>query len=311
MASHVRTTIRYDGPALADHEMDVQDLAPALLALADIVQIANKKFNGSAASIRVLVNADVEQRCFQIDLSLVQSLLDQAKGFLADDHVKTAEDIAKAIGLVGGGVFGLFKFIRWLTDNRAPGTRLEVRAEGGTTIVVNGDGNTVSVPTDIYRLASDPTVVDRAKKVVRPLQRPGYETLSFIGYDGVADTVTKEDAQAIANAPNNLAEAINEDIVEIRGGPIRIKTPQYEGAAKWTVMSGGRPIDVAMPPEWVGQFQANLIEAPPGTIIDAVIEQRVAVDLKGNPVGATSYTVTEITGLTLPPKPMPQLGFEL
>ena len=306
MASHVRTTIRYDGPALADHEMDVQDLAPALLALADIVQIANKKFNGGAASIRVLVNADVEQRCFQIDLSLIQSLLDQAKGFLSDDRVKTAEEIAKAIGLIGGGTIGLFKFITWLKVNREPGTRLEVRNEGGVTIVVTGDGNEVSVSADTYRLASDPSIVDRAKKVVRPLQRPGYETLSFV--DGkLAEEITKDDAQAIASAPNNLAEATNEDIVEIRG-PIRIKTPQYEGVAKWTVMCGGKPIDVAMPPDWVTQFQANLIEAPPGTILEVVIEQRVAVDPKGNPLGPQSYTVTEITGLTPPAKPMPQLG---
>ena len=58
MGRHVRTTIRYDGPALANHEMDVQDLAPALLALADVVQFANQRFNGAAANIKVLVNAD-------------------------------------------------------------------------------------------------------------------------------------------------------------------------------------------------------------------------------------------------------------
>lgn len=46
MSRHVKTTIRYDGPALSEHDMDVQDLAPALLALADIIQIANRKFNG-------------------------------------------------------------------------------------------------------------------------------------------------------------------------------------------------------------------------------------------------------------------------
>ena len=50
--------------------MDVQDVAPALLALEDIVQIANRKFNGGSAGIRVLVNADVEQKVFQIGLRL-------------------------------------------------------------------------------------------------------------------------------------------------------------------------------------------------------------------------------------------------
>ncbi|MCA3738054.1 MAG: hypothetical protein IM673_08365 [Phenylobacterium sp.] len=305
MATHVRTTIRYDGPALAGHEMDVQDLAPALLALADIVQTANRNFNGSAASMKVLVNADVEQRCFQIDISLVQSILDQAKGFFADDHVKTAEDIAKAIGLVVGGGVGLFKFVKWLSANREAGTRLEVRTEGGITVVINGDGNSINVPTDTYRLASDPVIVDKIKKVVRPLRRAGYETLSFVEGEHIVDTVDKEDARAITDAPNNLAEATNEDIVEIRG-PIRIKTPQYEGSAKWTVMSGGRAIDVVMPPEWVQRFQSNEVQAPPGTVLEVVIEQRITVDPKGNPVGAPAFTVTSISGLTLPHPLAPQ-----
>ena len=48
------------GPLLVSHEMDVQDLAPALLAMTEIVQIANRKFNGDAVAIRVTVDADVE-----------------------------------------------------------------------------------------------------------------------------------------------------------------------------------------------------------------------------------------------------------
>ncbi len=95
MARHVRTRIRYDGPALADHEMDVQDLAPALLAMAEIVQIANRKFNGDAVSIRVMVDADVEQQCFQLDLSLVQSIFDHAAVLIGHKDVATAKDIAE------------------------------------------------------------------------------------------------------------------------------------------------------------------------------------------------------------------------
>ncbi|MEC7819220.1 MAG: hypothetical protein VX454_11235 [Pseudomonadota bacterium] len=59
---HVRTRIRYDGPVLVGHEMDVQDLAPAFLAMAEMVQIANRKFNGDAVAIRVMVDADVDQQ---------------------------------------------------------------------------------------------------------------------------------------------------------------------------------------------------------------------------------------------------------
>ncbi len=95
MARHVRTRIRYDGQALAGHEMNVQDLAPALLAVSNIVQIANRKFNGDGATIRVLVDADVEQQCFQLDLSLVQSLFDQAAVLVGAKDIATAKEIAE------------------------------------------------------------------------------------------------------------------------------------------------------------------------------------------------------------------------
>lgn len=74
MAGRARAVIRYDGPALSEHEMDVHDLAPSLLALADLCKIANEIFNGEAASVRVLVRADYEQKCFQLQLDLVQTL---------------------------------------------------------------------------------------------------------------------------------------------------------------------------------------------------------------------------------------------
>lgn len=309
MARHVRTTIRYDGPALAGHEMDVQDLAPALLALGDIIQIANKRFNGDTASIRVLVNADVEQKCFQIDLSLVQSVLKQAQGLFADQDVKTALDIARAVGIVGSAgaaVAGLFKLIKWLSRNRKDGeTRFETKSEGGVTIIVNGDGNTITVSDETFQLATDPAVVERAKRVVKPLQNRGYETLSFVDQDEAVETITALEARDILDAPTNLIESEREDVSEIRG-PIRIKSPQYEGNAKWTVLWGGKAIEVAMPPEWVKAFQSNEVAAPPNTILDVVMEQYVAIDEKGMAVGSPTYIVREVLDITLPAKAMPQ-----
>ena len=63
------------------------------MALGEIAKIGNQKFNGERASIKVLVNADFEHRCFQLDLSLVQSWIDQAKALISDDNVTTLEQI--------------------------------------------------------------------------------------------------------------------------------------------------------------------------------------------------------------------------
>ena len=307
MASDVHTTIRYDGPALAGNDMDVQDLAPALLALAEIVKLANRKFNGDGADIQVLVNADIEQRCFQLDLKLVQSVLEKAKGFFAADGVATAKDIADWIGIAGGGIGSLFGLIKWLSKRpKSDGTKLKVTTESGVSTLISGDGNTVTVNHNVYLLASDPAVVESAKRVLKPLEKPGYETLSFLEGDRVVETMTREDARLASDLPNAVLDPSHEDISTIRGH-LRIKSPQYEGAAKWSVLWGGRAIDVTMEPEFVREFQANETEAPPNTILEVTMEQTVALDDNGRAVGSTAYRVIEIHHIDLPPKRGKQL----
>ncbi len=71
--------IRYDGPALEGHAIDVNHLAPALLALGDLCTLANKRFNGDRASVKVLVRADFEAKCFDVAIELVQTVYDQVQ----------------------------------------------------------------------------------------------------------------------------------------------------------------------------------------------------------------------------------------
>ncbi|MBE6440990.1 MAG: hypothetical protein E7022_01495 [Desulfovibrio desulfuricans] len=47
--------IAYDGPALDTHEMDVRELAPALLAFSDMFEEANAVLNGDRAKISLNV----------------------------------------------------------------------------------------------------------------------------------------------------------------------------------------------------------------------------------------------------------------
>ena len=304
MTKHVRTTIRYDGPALAGHEMDVQDLAPALLALADIIQIANRKFNGTDASIKVLVNADVEQRCFMLDVSLVQSFLDQAKGFLGSDHVKTAYDIAQWVGLLGSGSIGLFQLLKFLRRAKDAGTPLHIQADGTGNIVVTGNGNTIVVPQQVYQLAQEPKAVEKAKAVMRPLGKEGYETLAFLDGEHEIFEVNRAEAEGIGELPSQpMSDLPSESVAQIRG-PVRIKSAQYEGNAQWGFLWNGRAINAEMTDrasDWVTDFQANKVDAPPNSILDVSMLEVAQLDAQGLIVGRPSYRVTEVHSVSRPP----------
>lgn len=305
MTKHVRTTIRYDGPALSGHEMDVQDLAPALLALADMIQIANKKFNGNQADIKVLVNADVEQKCFMIDISLVQSFLDQAKGILGIDGVKTAKEIAEWVGILSGGGIGLFGLLKFIRNSRQSDTALQIENTGDGTITIVGNGNTLVVRREVYLLAQEPKMVEKAKSVLRPLGKEGYETLAFLEGDDAVFEVRKDEAEGIGALPNQpLSDIPTESTSQIKG-QVRIKSAQYEGNAQWSFLWNGRAINAEMvdkAAEWVIEFQDNKVSAPPNSILDVSMLETAQLDEQGLIVGKASYSVHAVHKVTPPPR---------
>ncbi|MBU0823984.1 MAG: hypothetical protein KKA44_17945 [Alphaproteobacteria bacterium] len=267
MAKHVITTIRYDGPALEDHQMDVQALAPALLALAEMVQLANLKLNGDAASMKVLVKADVEQRCFQLDIHIVQSIVESAKHLFGTEQYKTAKEIAELLDLllpggVAGGVFWFWK--RFSTAKDAPPIALETEQHGGQTTIIQGaDGAPITVNQTTYLLASDPQMIELGKKVLKPLERPGYETLGF--YRDEKPTVewnAEEAREFIAQPPTHLLPAPEPD--PYNRTPIRaivsVRTQRNEGKAQWEIKWASRAVWASMEDlEWLGRFQSGQI----------------------------------------------------
>lgn len=305
MTKHVRTTIRYDGPALSGHEMDVQDLAPALLALADMIQIANRRFNGNQADIKVLVNADVEQKCFMIDISLVQSFLEQAKGFLGTDSIKTAKEIAEWVGILSGAGVSLFSVLKFLQNARQSPSPLQIQNSGDGNITITGNGNRIVVRREVYQLAQEPKIIEKAKSVIRPLEKEGYETLSFLEGEKTVFEVDKDDAEGIIELPSMpLTELPTESVSTIQG-QVRIKSAQYEGNAQWSFLWNGRAINADMvgaAADWVIEFQENRVSAPPNSVLDVSMIETAQLDAQGLIVGKPSYSVLEVHRVTPPPK---------
>ncbi|NMW30831.1 hypothetical protein HKD42_02000 [Altererythrobacter sp. RZ02] len=305
MSKHARTTLKYDGPALVDHEMDVQDLAPALLALADMIQTANRKFNGSQTEIKVLVNTDVEQKCFMIDISLVQSFLDQAKDLLGSENAKTAREIAEWIGIGVAGSVGLLTFLKWLTANANKADPLRVENHGDGSTVITGNGNTIIVPRPVYELAQEPRMIDKAKALLSPLHSEGYSTLTFIQDNKEVVEFDYNDADEIEDLPSTPFERIPEESVSTIRGDLRIKSAQYEGTAQWSFLWNGRAISAEMvdaAADWVIEFQENRVSAPPNSILNVTMFERAFLDPQGLILGRATYRITEVHLVTPPPR---------
>lgn len=305
MTRHVRTTIRFDGPALVGHEMDVQDLAPALIALAELIQLANRKFNGDVANIKVLVDADAKQKCFQLDLSLVQSFFDQAATFLGQKDIVTAKEIGEWLGLIGPGggtLFGVYKFFSRTKPGKGDVVFTAGDVAGTTIITIIGNGNSITVPDQVALLASDPEIARRVKNVVRPLERTGYEDLTFLHNDQAITSIDKFEAAEIIAAPENIVLEVGDASASEIRGLVRIKSPQYEGTARWSLLWAGRAISAEMADKvWVAAFQSNRVSAPPNSVLEVTMTETVRLDDGGQAVSSPTYVVTTVHSVKIPP----------
>lgn len=105
--------VLYDGVALENSEMDVKDLAPALLALGSLLEEINYVINKDKAKVAVNVKASFKTGCFGIELDTIVSLLQQAHSLFSDQKVATAKELLEWAGLIGttASTIGLLKFI--------------------------------------------------------------------------------------------------------------------------------------------------------------------------------------------------------
>lgn len=180
--------------------MDIADIAPALLGLSELCKIANRKFNGDRAAVKVLIGTDAEHRCFQIDLHVVQTLWEHTKSVLGNDDIKSAKEFLEWLGLLGipSGIYGLFSLLKALKNRRITSTTLASKdGRDVVTITIEGDNNVVTVYPQTLEMLRDESVVTNAKKVVRPLLQEGYESLEFEANRQVLERIGTEDAVVI------------------------------------------------------------------------------------------------------------------
>ena len=101
----------YDGPALVNHEMDIHDLAPALMAIGGLMEEVGNVLYGDKFKIGVSVKGSFKTGCFGVEM------VAHAKSFVLDtldifNHGNTTA-VLNAAGIIGllnysGGNFNRF-----------------------------------------------------------------------------------------------------------------------------------------------------------------------------------------------------------
>lgn len=166
----------YDGPALTGSTIDVRDLAPALIALGDILEQANMTLNSGHAKIALRVNASFKSGCFGIDFSVVQSLLDQALGLFKQTPVVSAKELVELLGFVGTPGYGVIRLIKWLRNRQIK--EVILLDNGRARIIVDGDAiETERATIELLRNFRLRQALQAA--IVTPLEQNGYDSVAI------------------------------------------------------------------------------------------------------------------------------------
>ncbi|WP_368565471.1 hypothetical protein [Pseudoxanthomonas sp. UTMC 1351] len=234
MAQHSRFHLVYDGPALTEHKMNVRALAPALLAMGDLVERANEILNGNQAKVSVNVNASFKSGSFGVDLELAQSLWQKVLDF-ANSHPVTG--ILAIVGLLGLGkdtVKGVVQVVMWLRGRGVK--RIEPLSNGLVRLYVDNDH--MDIEERVLQLLQDYKIRRGLEGVIgEPLQKEGIETVAVVDKDAKKVIVSIDRVQAgYFKAPEPEEEALQEDEYATS---LQVLNLAFQDGNKWRFTEGG------------------------------------------------------------------------
>jgi len=178
--------LEYDGEALEAHEMDVRDLAPALLSTSALLQEINRQVFPAEPGLTVNVRATSEGS-FIVQLRLVY---DSAVGILTGDDAAALANLTAILGITGG----VITFLR--RRFRSPVEEQEPTDAPGMVRVTFEDGTAIEVHESVLRLADSVAVQRNVAEVVRPLTREGVDTVRITRDSVTLASVEKADLPA-------------------------------------------------------------------------------------------------------------------
>lgn len=240
MSSHERFHVVYDGPALTEHRMDVRDLAPALIAFADLFSAANKEINGDTAELRVQVNANFKAGSFGIDLLATQQLLSQIKDIFSGHGataITNAYTIMTMIGFTGGGLIGLLRLLK----ARRP---IKIEQNAATARIWATETESIEISPQVLKLYRSSEVRANLEKVMSPLQRVGITELDIVMNERVMLRIEDEEIGSFSGSILCPDTEIVSDTTFRQ--LLLIESLTFKDGNKWRVHDGTLPFHVVI-----------------------------------------------------------------
>lgn len=241
----------FEGETFDGGEIDVRDLAPALLSLGEIIQTANRALNGNRAqaSLRMkATNLGSFEALLSVDISFLTSIGDMLDAITDNpDRVVAANQLLDLVLKAGGGgtatVVGLLGVLKWLQGRKAE--QIEPQPNGTVIIVKDGGSAVIDQRTLVLLndIATREAVEDFGRKAL------GVAGVSSIRLSEVgakpALILEKSDIASLKVPDPSVADPLVQKVE--REVLLRIVTSAFREGYKWRFSDGGeKPFTAAM-----------------------------------------------------------------
>jgi len=225
--------IKYSGEALADHSIEINDLAPALLAVNDLIQEANSVASKKAATISIKVKA-TEPGCFQIWIQTAKMTVDDLEGIFNSPAASSLVALLVILGFLEGpttvkGVFNLIKRLcgkapKKITQKNE--NEMELETESGEIFTVS------KLEWELYQ---NEKIRKAAHGIIKPIEKAGVETVEFIDGEKTPTKITKSEARFYV-PPEQQEEPLQESTRETYVNIVHLWFK--DGGYKWKFSEG-------------------------------------------------------------------------
>lgn len=229
-------SLTYRGPALDAGRMPVRELAPALIALGDLFQIARELAEPNAPPVHLHVKG-FSDGSFK---TLLMAAIEGTGTVLLSNPAEALSNLITLIGDPHLGVFAVLKRIRGRI------TSVDQNSDGSTTITTeNGDVyNFPSAQRPVFNILNESRGREAARAVLEPLLEEGVAEAEFDAPETGPLVLTATQVEVLdqfENAePGSVeAEPIIDQVFEAFVSPV---TASFDPKTKWRLQMGDQRI---------------------------------------------------------------------
>lgn len=279
--------ITYDGPALETSEMDVRELAPALLAIGDLLEAATKSLCGEQVKPQINVRGSFKTGSFGIDFTLVTSLVNRMRELFAGNEATAVANALAILGALGfaakKGGKGLFAVLKWLRGRQVE--RVEVKRNSA---VLHVDGERLEIELSVLTLLRDVSVREATTRVLSPLSHEGITVFSAGTDHEIVETVEASEIGWFRVPEQQDILLVDEQ----RKMAFSIVSLAFKDDNKWRLYDGAATIHASITDaEFLRRVDANQVSFAKGDVLVCSVRVRQWQ----TPAGAkTDYEVTDV-----------------